>query len=525
MDIKKWHSTTQLMRTAVLFRMGLLLAMALSCHIIPDHNPGDDVLRYDLRLRLEEDSSSPCFCLAGFACDETFIVIKNQSTHPECASLQHPISTTNHSATKTFIYRFLLSPVTKWDAARFLTLAANPSVRDPALHCFSSSDSTECSNHDPFLESEQAHAFFPLFPWCIRAMGDVLINVLSPTLLPPTYEATLALSAILLNTGLFLLTLYGLYDLTIHLFSPDYAILICQLFMFNPASIFFATAYSESIFCMLTVWGHAFAARGSLELAIVPWTLSTFARSNGTIHSAWILLHGIGKLCSSKSYRRGIGKLIYSGVLAFVVALPLRIHDMQGYNRHCSRGNDDSNTTFIPKWCSYYDIGSMHFSLYGYIQRKHWNVGFFRYYEWRQVPNFVLAAPVLIIGLYGAWSWIATSVHSFTKDKSLGIGVLTRWAVTALRLSVVPTTTTISLVDNPRLLGHYAVLAATCLVGLFLAHVQISTRMIFSTCPAIYFFLADCCMKSQIVFQAIKVYFGLYILLGVILHVNFLPWT
>lgn len=35
--------------------------MALSCHFIPDHNPGNDVLRFDLRLYYDDDAS-PCFC-------------------------------------------------------------------------------------------------------------------------------------------------------------------------------------------------------------------------------------------------------------------------------------------------------------------------------------------------------------------------------------------------------------------------------------------------------------------------------
>jgi len=41
--------------------------------------------------------------------------------------------------------------------------------------------------------------------------------------------------------------------------------------------------------------------------------------------------------------------------------------------------------------------------VYSFVQAHYWDVGFFRYWTLAQVPNFVLAFPVLTLGAYGCW--------------------------------------------------------------------------------------------------------------------------
>jgi phosphatidylinositol glycan class V len=190
-------------------------------------------------------------------------------------------------------------------------------------------------------------------------------------------------------------------------------------------------------------------------------------------------------------------------------------------------------------------------------------VGLFRYYEARQIPNFVLALPVLALSFAAVSTWIARSWdrHGANREAgTTGTGVrgvtasALRWAFLALDASSghasagggIPSNAssgTRTLLLGPELLPHYAVLAGFALVGTFVAHVQVSTRLIFSSCPAIYWFLSGVLVRPtandqkgdvgkgcswQRAAQApwfIYSYFALYNILGVIMHVNWLPWT
>jgi phosphatidylinositol glycan class V len=230
--------------------------------------------------------------------------------------------------------------------------------------------------------------------------------------------------------------------------------------------------------------------------------------------------------------------------------------------------NDDDNNLTASSM-----LGSP-FSLYRYIQDKHWNVGLFRYYQWKQIPNFALAAPVLVLSLSGASLWIHWSlVLDYGKGKipSKLRMLLWDWPLFALAESAEnaesATATSNSgqnkgnnkdnksfasyrnlLLNNPCLLGDYAILAVLAVVGLVIAHVQISTRMICSSSPAIIWMITYTILSpaanngnasrpragqtgltpmlppSQ-VGRIVWFYVLLYMLLGVILHVNFFPWT
>jgi GPI mannosyltransferase 2 len=675
-------------------RLVIVFSMAISCWLFPNHNPGDDVLRFPLRLEEKESTSSSCFCLRGQACHEerwnditTRTRTSTSDLRMECVDATD--TRKDHGVQPPLLlnafYKFFLTPTTRWDAARFLDLAVYPSRRDLPRPCTATSTSTSTSSttddtasicQQLLVSAEQSHAFFPLFPLVIRTVANTILMLpwIPSWLLPPTYEGVVALAAWLVNLGCFLGASLALYDMTLSLLQHQYHEIIlpdraerkrqqqqqeprrrlCQLialqvfllFCINPATIFFTAAYSESMFAFTNFTGHALLLRAATILrqqqqqqrqqtsmtkkrlssssssfiiilgmtGIMVWMMASYTRSNGSINAGYLLLFGIAILChgmsmgqQQKRYNNNNSKTILYGFIACLVAailviLPIAWHDTMGYQRLCQQQQPSTaaaagvaQQVILPSWCTSSSgadtaaaattattRAARRFSLYGHVQRKYWNVGWFKYYTVKKIPNFILAAPILLLAMTAVVEWIHTSYHrhhQYVRVRASGqvlpkrgnngiVSSIISWAISALRTwvdyqlfddgqqqqqqkqqqpvssssSSSSVITTIrdqdvkrELLMGPLMLGHYAVLAAACLLGLTVAHVEISTRMICSTCPAIYWYMTLCCCQNHhhIPRMALAVLLGkfvipyclLYIVLGVVMHPNWLPWT
>ena len=542
-------SRRQAFSCIILFRLLLLFIMAISCHVFVDHNPGDDVLRFDLRLR----NDSNCYCLRGHLCDQ--ITQEDESVgqnHDTCAI---QLNFSQHHE----IWKFWLTPLTKWDAARFLTLAVQPSLRDPTCWkgSMKSQEADLCSNE----HSEQAHAFFPMFPIIIGKLALVLSQTFPSNLLPPTYEGTVALSGFLLNIVCLVISSWSLYELTVQILlryskvvdeiqRHSLAISSCLIYgIWNPANVFFITNYSESLFSACTLVGHAFFAQQRRSrypncfflAALLAWMIGSYTRSNGSLNSLWLAQHGLAlTIYGNRSGRKRVTwNIIVILCAATLTIFPVWYHDWQGYYRLCHMNYSHGSVT--SDFCSEMNEYETTASLYKWTQQRHWNVGFFRYYELKQIPNFLLAAPILGVSIMGVYQWIKFSlVSDFGRGKVIWrLRFLSMdWPLHALSQSVSSTNSYTSLyarehsveeylVHNTDLLGHYAILAVLTVVGLVLAHVQISTRLIWSSSPAIIWYMTYLLLQKNnpMLRKATLFYCILYTLLGVSLHVNFLPWT
>lgn len=268
----------------------------------------------------------------------------------------------------------LLGGFSKWDAVYFLDIAEHG------------------------YKYEQNMAFFPLLPLSIHTLGLTLRPLTLPCKI--TQKSTLLLSAMLINTVAFTMAAVGLYKLTSTIFrSPKLAQKVVVLFCFNPASVFFSAAYSESIFAMAQFWGMLFVENSNHLLAAIMFSLGTAARSNGITSCGFIaykILQEIilyYRLFTSKGER--IQPLDFGAKclkvisLSFLIILPFILFQYYGYTLFCK-------PITISPWCDHYVPLP-----YSYIQKHYWNVGFFKYYELKQLPNFLLALPVVILSVLG----------------------------------------------------------------------------------------------------------------------------
>ena len=99
----------------------------------------------------------------------------------------------------------------------------------------------------------------------------------------------------------------------------------------------------------------------------------------------------------------GLGSMTLA--LCFAAVAPLLAFDAYGKARLCG----DMAAGLSDEWCA-----STFSSAYHHIQQKHWNVGLFRYWRLQQLPNFLLATPILLLaarGLGGYAAWAVAEVR------------------------------------------------------------------------------------------------------------------
>lgn len=131
-------------------------------------------------------------------------------------------------------------------------------------------------------------------------------------------------------------------------------------------------------------------------------------------------------------------------------------------------------------------------------------MGLFKYYTLAQLPNFAIAAPMVLISTAACWSY-------FSAD----------WKRT-LTLGLRPSAKR-SFVMQDRLYPHMALWLFLLLLTLTLAHVQIAARL-FSFQPAVYWCMADLYAHGSPRVKNALLYYTLgFALVGTILFMNFYP--
>lgn len=371
---------------------------------------------------------------------------------------------------------------------------------------------------------ENTLAFYPLYPFAVR-FATYAFRALWP--FDGCAERNhLLLIAIVLNVIFFMKAANALYTLTLDVFNDRRTARIATtIFCFNPASVFFTAPYTESLFCWLSFSVMLESRRNRFAAAAIPLAASIWCRSNGLINFGFVAFYLIKRTqCNLPSMVTSALKSICMAAVAvgafFVVQvyfymlfctdyrvdLPLHLLKYARENNLVTIGAVNRSAAHSP-WCR----NSIPIS-YGYIQSTYWNVGLFSYYELKQIPNFLLAAPILFIILLNCWRFVAKNPR------------------VAFTLGLVP----FKGVDT----NQFVFIVHACALAIFCAlfvHIQVATRMLASSSPCLYWFAASHFSDRKSVGEmfrtqswsgrAIVAWFGAYYCIGTILFCNFLPWT
>ena len=273
---------------------------------------------------------------------------------------------------------------------------------------------------------ENSLAFFPMYPWLVRLLAN---SALFPLQYFMNYLSVLMVSSALVNFILFVQAAKVLYKLSYRVLDDEVlAFKSAQLFCINPASIFFSASYSETLFCALAFNGMLKLQEDSHILASILFGLSGMTRANGITNCGFILytkfVSFVNNLSAVQKQKNDVSELgsVVSGIVVvclctigsavtclFLCLLPFVLYQVYTYTVFCNPsasyrdmashilnyGNSRAYKmphTGLSEWCHHTVPLS-----YSYVQTTHWDVGFLKYYEMKQFPNFCLAAPMIAL--------------------------------------------------------------------------------------------------------------------------------
>ena len=268
---------------------------------------------------------------------------------------------------------------------------------------------------------EQFLVFFPLYPLLMRTMSLTLLYPL--TLLLP-FRSVLVLSGWLLSNVSFVIATGLLYQLTYRLLSDSrLSYYSCLFFCVNPATVFMCTVYTESLFVCLCFAGMLAIVDDRPTMASLLFALSTATRSNGVLTAGFIVYYHIQIYGVVMLYDRSVQFCVWRFLkqlfqLFFQVAIvlaPFVCFQLYGYYLLCV----DKTTNAImaasnPSLISFCTRSSLPI-VYSYLQQEHWGLGFLGYYQLKQIPNFLLASPMIVLLL----ACFKTYFYSLPREKFL----------------------------------------------------------------------------------------------------------
>ncbi|KAL6584153.1 hypothetical protein OROMI_003442 [Orobanche minor] len=217
-------------------------------------------------------------------------------------------------------------------------------------------------------EYEQTYAFLPLLPLCVSFLSKTVFAPLVPVI---GYRAALGLSGYILNNIAFVFASLYLYRLSVIVLKDK--------------------EYSESLYAFLSFGGLYYFFNGTNFFATFWLALSGCARSNGVLNAGYICFRSMQQLNEAfisrkRSYLLMTKILLAGAFYSMCIFTPFISFQVYGYLNICM----GRPVAEMRLWCK----ASLPL-LYNYIQSHYWGVGFLRYFQVKQLPNFLLASPIL----------------------------------------------------------------------------------------------------------------------------------
>ncbi len=276
--------------------------------------------------------------------------------------------------------------------------------------------------------------------------------------------------------------------------------------------------YTESLFAAIA-FGALWAQSRAGPLAAIPFlVLASLTRSNG---AALIAVIGHSTLLKQLQSRP---KTLSSVLTAFAVAglltlpaafsawLPLFGFEQRARSMFC----DGTRPPELVPWCSAQPTGA---ALYGFIQKNYWNNGLFTYWEMKQLPNFLIAAPMIVLSLIAIVKYFKQE-QNFKNTFTLGL--ISNDTSSVQRMEPYYNSNVSSYIL------HWLFLLT---FGMLFMYIQVLNRFLSSQCAPLYWFAAHSLLqrpqgtKGKLTSKLIVAYFVLYCFIGTILFTSFYPWT
>lgn len=393
-------------------------------------------------------------------------------------------------------FKWLLAFV-RWDTIYFVASA-------------SPSSSTTVGVHEGGYATEQSLAFQPGIVELLRIAGYVtpsMDGAWSPT-------AAILVTTVLANAASVASTVL-LYRLSLKVTrDADLAYTAAMLSVFAPsAGTTLTSPTPESFYSVASLLGmlsletsNAGVGWNQIASASFFFALATSFRANGTLLVGYLAFKLVGEARSG----RPISAALKLALSTIITVSPTILFQTWAYGRFCLGGVEPR------PWCQ-----DRLPSIYAFVQSHYWNVGFLRYWEVSQLPNFALAAPVL--------ATIAYTVHTFYRHSS--------WAQILYSMippppSILnPTASTrasgLSLSTCPTATPYVMHALALGLILTLASHVQIALRLATpGGMPAVWWGAAHLVLYSRRSRWNRKVvvgYLSVQVCVGIVLYAGFYP--